>query len=332
MNLENGDVPDNGSPTHIHSGIQRAALIMTAYSALDHAASDSRNAAAEANTALPQIIAKDAPRQIAEGKRITEQEWRDMLAAVRPLPHSRGTILLMLFRHCIGETSLFVPIEALRATKKERIKSVQGIEALIAEINDKLRNRTKTPFLLYRTPAYGPKIAGYVLERRPVASSKRDRGRRTRAEIEADRKSAEKISADPEMPVAEAIAIETSAESSAPLSIDPQHSDLSKDHWSALGHLLDQHAEDWNWHPLLNHIYEAKPNPVPLVELDAIAKGCGNSYQYAWGTAIVQVNKWLQKKALPYRIMRRPSERIAGFKKSHNIYAGNVTLYLLPQS
>lgn len=327
MNLENGDVPDNGSPTHIHSGIQRAALIMTAYSALDQAASESRIEAAS-NTALPQIIAKDAPRQKADAKRITEQEWRDMLAAVRPLPHSRGTILLMLFRHCVGETSLFVPIEALRATKKERIKSVQSVEALIAEINDKLRNRTKTPFLLYRTPAYGPTITGYSLERRPLASSKRDRGRRTRAETEADRKAASETHPMP----AEEPSAPAAAEASAPLSLDPQHSDLSKDQWSALGQLLEQNAEDWNWHPLLNHIYESKPNPVPLVELDAIAKGCGNSYQYAWGTAIVQVNKWLQKKSLPYRIMRCPSERIAGFKKSHNIYAGNVTLYLLSQS
>lgn len=351
MNLENGDETDSESTTRIHSGLQRAALIMTAYSALDQAANDAQNACGS-NTLLsaasvpvhierppenPPVDPADSAQgskeikpPVGTGQKITEQEWRDMLAAVRHLPNNRGTILLMLFRHCVGKISLNVPITTLRAVKKERVKSVQDVGSLLAEINQQFRNRKKTPFLLYRTPAYGP-ITGYTLERRPIASSGRDRGRRSRKEIETDRKAANPVAPDKLIDHATETELPMIT-SSARLSIDPNHSDLSKDQWLAVGKLLDEHAEDWNWHPLLQHIFESRPNPVPLVELDAIAKGCGNSYQYAWGTAIVQVNKWLQKKDLPCRIMRQPSERVAGFKKSHNIYEGNVTLYLLPQS
>ncbi len=272
-NRSNGDVPDVGSPPDVPTAL----------------------AAENTNRTLP----------------ITEEEWRRMLAAVRHLPHNRGTILLIPFRSCIGKISLTVSAQILHTVKKERVQSVQTLQELITEINQcfRARNRT-TPFTIHRNPAHGV-VESYTLNRwkKPPKTEYRNI-------------SDVILVAKPETHIEIEIPVATEIRTKS-----PDDSDLSDEDWQYIESLLATTAGVWKWHKLIEAIWKARPCPIPLSVLDEIAQLCGHTNKYVWGAAIDKLNACLVKKNCHCRIMKMPSERRLNNKGKHNVYEGHVTLY-----
>lgn len=257
---------------------------------------------------------------------ISEIEWRNMLKAVRNLPHNRGTILLMPFRQCIGKTSWTVSIVDLQEIKKTRVQSVQTLQQLLTEINGRFRAcNHSTPFTIYRNPAKGI-VTSFTIARWNKSPGKRH-PEKTISTIQGssaasaiDPLVAAADNQHPGDPLQNTIADTT-------LHNDPSQSDLSPEDWQKVELVIATHAHAWKWHKVIEAICKAKPHPVPLSILDHIAKECGNERKYVWGSPIDKLNLSLKQNGCACRIMKIPSERITNTKGKHNIYEGTVTLY-----
>lgn len=338
MNLENGDETDGESTTRTHSGLQRAALIMTAFSTANETNGDPcphENALLTAQqtpkmTTHIEVPAKQ-PSQDRD-KKITKKEWRLMLETVRHLPRNRGTILLMPFRQCVGKESFTVSAKELNAIKHARIKSVQTLQQLITEMNERFRRRhDSTPFTILRNPTKGL-VQSYMLTRWKAGAilrrPKKDPGLENPDAHAAENPAPQLLQTPAETTTIKSADNPTNVQPESLMS-DPESSDLTSDDWKLVESFLAQYSASWKWHRLLEAIWKARPQPVSLAILDAIGIECGNKYPHVWGIAFDKLNLSMKQQGAMFRIMKKPSERISNTKSGaiHNVYAGNVTLY-----
>ncbi len=266
----------------------------------DSAAAIEAEADTDAKTATA-IVAETPARSPGA---ITRGEFRSMRTPLKTLLNGRAASLLLAFEGCMGKRELTVSSTDIR---KSCNPGHLEIKSIVNAINERWHKRD----ILFRILA----VPNEVHRSERFTLSRKEPARKPTATVTSSATRAEYVPFD---------------ESKR----GPEDSNLTNAQWeTVLRKIIEAspsgRARDDKDHPLLStnlmrKIFDARPRPVPLPELDAMLIGAGSRITRMWDSRANIMNTVLRDAGLPFRIKKKPSQRLL---RSIPLAAGDVTLY-----